>query len=128
MIELCPLEDYTALDTAIANLESYDWVIFTSANAVDFFLRRLRIAEKDWRSVRGRICAIGPATASALEPIVRNSSRLNSTAKGSWQHSASSRCVARVCCCLELRRHGKSSRRLSRTWELAWMWWTPMPT
>ena len=70
VIELCPLEDYTALDTAIANLESYDWVIFTSANAVDFFLRRLRIAQKDWRSVRGRICAIGPATASALEPIV----------------------------------------------------------
>jgi uroporphyrinogen III methyltransferase / synthase len=70
VIELAPLADYSALDAAIAKLETYDWVVFTSANTVDYFLQRLRVCNRDWRAVRGRICAIGPATAKALEPIV----------------------------------------------------------
>ena len=36
--------------------------------AVGFFLQRLRACNRDWRAVRGRICAIGPATAEALDP------------------------------------------------------------
>jgi uroporphyrinogen III methyltransferase/synthase len=70
VIELAPLADYSALDGAIAQLESYEWVIFTSVNSVEYFLQRLRACQRDWRAVRGRICAIGPATAKALEPII----------------------------------------------------------
>lgn len=69
-IELAPLSDYAELDRCIEQLESYDWLVFTSVNAVEFFLRRLRACNRDWRSARGRICAIGPATAAALHPIL----------------------------------------------------------
>jgi uroporphyrinogen III methyltransferase / synthase len=70
VIELAPLEDYSKLDACMDELPSYDWLIFTSVNAVEFFLARMRASNRDWRSVRGRICAIGPATASALSPII----------------------------------------------------------
>jgi uroporphyrinogen III methyltransferase/synthase len=68
-IEMAALADYSVLDACIDRLETYDWVIFTSVNAVEFFLKRLDARDRDWRSVRGRICAIGGATARALHPI-----------------------------------------------------------
>jgi uroporphyrinogen III methyltransferase / synthase len=68
-IAICPVGDYAALDTAIANLRAYDWLIFTSANGVRFFLERLDRAPHDLRSLRGRIAAIGPATKAALEDL-----------------------------------------------------------
>ncbi|HLQ78555.1 MAG TPA: uroporphyrinogen-III synthase, partial [Terriglobia bacterium] len=40
-MELEPIENWTAIDPAIARMNSYDWILFTSANAVDFFLKRL---------------------------------------------------------------------------------------
>ena len=46
---------------------NYDWLIFTSANGVRFFLERLDASKADLRAIRGRICAIGPATRDALE-------------------------------------------------------------
>jgi uroporphyrinogen III methyltransferase/synthase len=70
VIELAPLDDYLELDACIDQLPSYDWLIFTSVNAVEFFLQRMRVCHRDWRSVHGRICAIGPATANALAPII----------------------------------------------------------
>jgi uroporphyrinogen III methyltransferase/synthase len=68
-IEIGPLDDYAALDTAIANLRAYDWLIFTSANGVRFFLERLDRSPHDLRSLSGRIAAIGPATKAALEDL-----------------------------------------------------------
>lgn len=70
---LLPLEDPRPLDAAIANLArsagEYDWVIFTSANAVDFFWQRLCALGYDARVFGGyRLAAVGPATASALQP------------------------------------------------------------
>ena len=41
-IAIEPAADYTALDCAIANLDRYDWLIFTSANGVKYFLRSAR--------------------------------------------------------------------------------------
>jgi uroporphyrinogen III methyltransferase/synthase len=70
VIELAPLGEYSHLDACINRLSSYDWLVFTSANAVEFFLQRLRAGHRDWRGVRGRVCAIGPATAAALAPIL----------------------------------------------------------
>ncbi|MEZ5400239.1 MAG: uroporphyrinogen-III C-methyltransferase [Bryobacteraceae bacterium] len=65
-IEIHPAPDYADLDAAIARLETYAWLIFTSVNGVRFFLQRLAQSTRDLRAIRGRICAIGPATAAAL--------------------------------------------------------------
>lgn len=62
VIELVPQEDNSTLDARIAELVSYDWVIFTSVNAVSFFFAR----GVDARAIRGRIAAIGSATAESL--------------------------------------------------------------
>lgn len=66
-IEIVPPESYEALDDAIAHLYGYDWLIFTSVNGVDYFLRRLaetghEVSELD----ELRVCAIGDATAERL--------------------------------------------------------------
>jgi uroporphyrinogen III methyltransferase/synthase len=67
-IEIQPASDYTALDSAIARLSEYDWLIFTSVNGVRYFLERLdAAATADLRGIRGKLCAIGPATREALE-------------------------------------------------------------
>jgi uroporphyrinogen III methyltransferase/synthase len=68
-IEIQPALDYGPLDRAIANLGSYDWLIFTSVNGVRFFLERLDRSAVDLRALRARICAIGPATRAAIEAI-----------------------------------------------------------
>jgi uroporphyrinogen III methyltransferase/synthase len=66
-IEIKELESYDRLDEAIDHLYGYDWIIFTSTNAVDFFLRRLKSLNKDSSDLDDlRVCAIGEATASHL--------------------------------------------------------------
>jgi uroporphyrinogen III methyltransferase / synthase len=69
VIALEPPADPAALDRAIANLESYDWLIFTSVNGVRFFLDRLDCSPRDLRALKARVCAIGPATRSAIEDL-----------------------------------------------------------
>ncbi|HVY91504.1 MAG TPA: uroporphyrinogen-III C-methyltransferase [Bryobacteraceae bacterium] len=66
-IEIRPASDYSAIDGAIARLPEYDWLIFTSVNGVRYFLERLDASKSDLRGVRGKLCAIGPATRDALE-------------------------------------------------------------
>ena len=61
--------DTGPLDGAIARLDSYDWLVFTSANGVRFFLERLDASAFDLRRLRAQLAAIGPATASALEAL-----------------------------------------------------------
>jgi uroporphyrinogen III methyltransferase / synthase len=68
-IEIVPAADYGPLDRAIAELGSYDWVIFTSANGVRYFLERLDASPQDLRALRARICAIGAATKGAIEAL-----------------------------------------------------------
>ncbi len=65
-IEIRPATDYSALDNAILQIGDYDWLIFTSVNGVRFFLERLDQTTIDLRAIRGRICAIGPATGDML--------------------------------------------------------------
>jgi uroporphyrinogen III methyltransferase/synthase len=68
LIEFAPPAAWAPLDNAINRLEAYRWVIFTSANGVEAFFRRLRVVGQDARRLgAARICAIGPATAEALE-------------------------------------------------------------
>ena len=40
-IEIVEPESYERLDEAIDHLYGYDWLIFTSANGVDHFMRRV---------------------------------------------------------------------------------------
>jgi uroporphyrinogen III methyltransferase/synthase len=69
VISLEPPADSGPLDRAIENLAGYDWLIFTSANGVRFFLDRLDQSRYDLRSLKARICAIGPATRKAIEDL-----------------------------------------------------------
>jgi uroporphyrinogen III methyltransferase/synthase len=68
-IEIRPAADNGPLDRAIASLACYDWLIFTSANGVRFFLDRLDRSSTDLRALRAKICAIGPATRAAVEAL-----------------------------------------------------------
>jgi uroporphyrinogen III methyltransferase / synthase len=69
MIEIKEPDSWLALDESIHQLDLYDWVIFTSVNGVKFFFHRL--AQKSLESMakisRAKVCAIGLATAKALE-------------------------------------------------------------
>ena len=65
-IEIRPAESFAALDAAIESLDSFDWLLFTSANGVKCFLDRLDRSRRDVRAIRGEVCAIGPATRAAL--------------------------------------------------------------
>jgi uroporphyrinogen III methyltransferase/synthase len=65
-ISIEPPADQTALDRAIARLDQYDWLMFTSANGVRRFQQRLDASPFDVRAIRGKLCAIGPATRDAL--------------------------------------------------------------
>ncbi|MFQ5723808.1 MAG: uroporphyrinogen-III synthase [Terriglobia bacterium] len=64
-IALEPPRSWHGLDRALEYLDDYAWVIFTSANGVEFFFQRLRVRRirPRWRA---RVAAIGPATAAAL--------------------------------------------------------------
>ena len=68
-IEIRPVEDYSALDAAIERLSTYDWLVFTSANGVRFFLERLDASATDLRALRAKICVIGPATRRELQKL-----------------------------------------------------------
>jgi uroporphyrinogen III methyltransferase / synthase len=68
-IEICPAADYAPLDRALSALETYDWLIFTSANGVRHFVERLDRSPADLRALRAKICAIGPATRAAVEAL-----------------------------------------------------------
>ncbi len=66
-IALAPPRSWKPLDAALARLDSYHWVIFTSVNGVENFFARLRQLGGTPASLRpARLAAIGPATARAL--------------------------------------------------------------
>ncbi|MDY6969972.1 MAG: uroporphyrinogen-III C-methyltransferase, partial [Spirochaetota bacterium] len=66
-IEIRQKENIIQLNKAIDEIEVYDWIIFTSQNAVKIFFRILKDEGKDARYL-GKTCvaAIGPATAKEL--------------------------------------------------------------
>jgi uroporphyrinogen III methyltransferase / synthase len=67
-IEIVDPESFDLLDEAINNLYGYDWIIFTSVNGVEYFLRRFKDQEHDVSELDDlKVCAIGEATAERLE-------------------------------------------------------------
>ncbi len=69
-IHIQALGDYEEVDRAIAAVGTYDWIVFTSANGVDHFMRRALSRVRDIRDLHGpRLCAVGPATAERLQRL-----------------------------------------------------------
>ena len=78
-IQIQPLEGVD-----IPSPNTYDWIIFTSANAVEIFYERLRENGKDARAFgRSRICAVGAKTVEALNRIGIHPDFVPSHARGS---------------------------------------------
>lgn len=58
---------WDSLDKAIANLAEFNWLILTSANAVEYFLKRLNDLGKNIESLKGiKIAVVGKKTAEFL--------------------------------------------------------------
>ena len=66
-IEIVPPATWRGLDRAIDHLNIYDWIIFTSANGVNYLWQRLKEKGKATLPSSLKVCAIGPATASELK-------------------------------------------------------------
>lgn len=59
--------DFSRLDSAIGALSSYDWLVFTSVNGVEWFFRRLYETGRDVRALCSiKTAVIGPATQKKL--------------------------------------------------------------
>jgi uroporphyrinogen III methyltransferase/synthase len=66
-IKIVDPSSFEPLDTALAGLSSFGWIIFTSTNTVDAVFARLDRQRKDARALApNRIAAVGPSTADAL--------------------------------------------------------------
>jgi uroporphyrinogen III methyltransferase/synthase len=66
-IAIDPPADWGPVDAAISRLATYDWLVFSSANGVQFFLERILETGGDLRQLANcRLAAIGPATLEAL--------------------------------------------------------------
>lgn len=63
-IELEPIENWTAIDDAIARLNAYQWILFTSANAVDYFMKRVAAVHSECRIPAA---VVGSTTAKKLQ-------------------------------------------------------------
>ena len=70
VIDVVPIEDQSELDAALHNLSSFDWLVFTSANAVDIFFERMQAKEinpQNAPKITPQIAVVGKATAQALK-------------------------------------------------------------
>lgn len=65
LLEIVPVQDYSGFDEVIDQLESFDWAIFISSNAVQHGMTRLLSR----RSLPGKLryAAVGPMTAAELD-------------------------------------------------------------
>ncbi|WP_035348931.1 uroporphyrinogen-III synthase [Edaphobacter aggregans] len=66
-IEIIPPQTYASLDEALTRLDTFDWLLFTSANAVEAFAQRRSLHPSNARTPK--IAVVGPATARAVEAV-----------------------------------------------------------
>jgi uroporphyrinogen III methyltransferase / synthase len=69
LVSIEPPENFAALDAGLARLGEFDWLIFTSVNAVDAVIDRLASLKLSLHQVGTprQVAAVGPTTASAAE-------------------------------------------------------------
>jgi len=66
-IKIAPPDNWDELDYCISHINSYDWIVFSSANGVRFFFKRFFYLGRDIRELVGiKLCAIGPKTSAEL--------------------------------------------------------------
>jgi uroporphyrinogen III methyltransferase / synthase len=65
-IKLVAIADRARLDATIAHLDAYDWVVFTSAAAVEFFWGEIAPSARMVADPSPHFAAVGPATRAAL--------------------------------------------------------------
>ncbi len=66
-IEIRPPDNWKALDQKIDNLRNYDWLVFTSANGVFYFLQRFDMLGHGRAELAAlKICAVGKKTGEKL--------------------------------------------------------------
>src|SRR5690349_9197280 len=71
-IEIVAPESWTVADAALRRVGTYDWLAFTSANAVRMLVDRadaIGVARNQLRS--RRLAVVGPATASVVRSLLR---------------------------------------------------------
>jgi uroporphyrinogen III methyltransferase/synthase len=69
-IKIVPTDRKADLADALLELNSYDWIVFTSPNGVTMFFEAFFKAFEDMRDIGGvRIAAVGPATAAKLREL-----------------------------------------------------------
>lgn len=76
-IEIAPPDDYAPLDRALLRASGFDWIIFTSANAVRVFGERMELLKIEVSSFSLvsppspgiKFAAVGPATAAAIRNL-----------------------------------------------------------
>jgi uroporphyrinogen-III synthase len=68
LLEFAPPEDAFPVDNAVAHLNQFDWIFFTSQNGVRAFLERANLLDPPVvpSSSRTHIAAVGPTTADAI--------------------------------------------------------------
>jgi uroporphyrinogen III methyltransferase/synthase len=67
VIRISEPSDWSPVDDAVERLETYDWLVFSSLNAVDYFMRRLLGCGADVRRLGGvSVAASGSGTAERL--------------------------------------------------------------
>jgi uroporphyrinogen III methyltransferase/synthase len=69
VIAIADPSEASELGQAIERLHTYDWLIFTSVNGVRHFVEALDRSDRDLRSLKAKICTIGPATRAAVEAL-----------------------------------------------------------
>jgi uroporphyrinogen III methyltransferase/synthase len=66
-VEVREPADWAPVDAALAALQRYHWLVFTSTNGVHALIRRLRQTVRDLRALGSiKLAVIGPSTAAAL--------------------------------------------------------------
>jgi uroporphyrinogen III methyltransferase / synthase len=67
-LEILPPSDWGALDQAIAEIQDYDWLVLTSANAVNYFFDRFLAQGQDLRKLgHCKMAVVGKKTAKFLK-------------------------------------------------------------
>lgn len=67
VIQTVAPDSFDSLDSALARLADFDWIVFTSPTGVEAFVDRIRESGRDLReAARAKLAAIGPATAARL--------------------------------------------------------------
>lgn len=65
---ITPPSSWLDLDNALSEISSFQWLILTSANGVNYFMERLQTLGKDIRILAGvKIAVVGKKTAATLE-------------------------------------------------------------